>query len=1576
MMLRPASLISLTTLLLVALLVSRAGTQESAPAADALMQQAADKGSVRVIVRLGAPFTPEGHMASPAHVHGQRAHIAAAQTTVRGGLRGVGHRVVREFRGRLPLMAIEASPDALRMLRAMRGTVLEIHEDRPRPPSLAQTVPLLGVPTVWNAGFDGTDQIVAILDTGVQTSHPFFAAAGGKVIAEACFSSNFPGLQTTSLCPGQVEESHAAGSAAPCAIDGCEHGTHVAGIAAGDGRGVAGAPPGGVARGARIIAIQVFSQVNDPSACGGVFFTPCPLSYTSDQIAALEWLDSQRLAFGPRRIASANMSLGGDVEVGPCPTDPLAPAIAQLRTANPGDATDAGVLTVIAAGNDGFTDALSNPACNPTAIAVASSNKAGSAVSSFSNMGSSGIFKNLVLAPGGDFSEAVISSLPPQFGFGSFGGLIGTSMAAPHVAGAISVLRQAKPTLDAAGMLALLQNTGTTVQDGRPPCSGCVSTGATIPRINVLAAAAQLLPPNLVVQTLTAPPSAVPGANISVSVSLRNAGIGAALAPNFAHLYLSANASVPAGAALRTVTFPQVNGGFTSSAMSTTVQIPAGTAAGAYFIVAAADPGAEAESNSNDNTKAVAINVVLPDLMVSSVVATPAIIAPGANISVSHTIRNIAGGPANAPASTSRLFLSDDAVFGGDVDLGPVTVPPITALGSVTVVRTVQIPAGTLPGRYWIFAQANNAGAFAEAPAGNNVGMTATPVAVGSDLVVTTATPTPLAIGPGRNVSVTTTVRNQGGQAAGAFDVGLYLSTNATFESGADQLLVSRRVTSGLPAGAVSTAPMIATIPSNLAAGSYFLIVRADTGDEVAEADEANNVLATPGIQVVRADLAVQSVTGPAVAAPGQNVSVTHVVKNLALSPGGAPATTSRLYLSTDAVLDVPGDTVLGDAAVPALAGGGMATVARVVSIPPGTPPGQYWIIAQANVASTVQEADAASLTNNAKATATPVIVGPDLVMTAATPTPLATAPGSNVSVMTTVKNQGGQGTGAFDVSLYLSTDATFDGADQLLATRRVTPGLAPGAMSTAAMIVTIPPSLAAGAYFVIARADSSGEIDEANELNNARSTAAIQVVRPDLTISTVTFTPAVIAAGTPANVSVTQVVRNTAIAPGTAPASQSRLLLSQNQSAAGTLVDFGLVAVPALPAAASVSVVSRVALPALAPGKYFFLAHADDPGAVFERDDANNSGASAIALVVGPDLAVSAAATVAGAIPGANVSVSYTVRNFGTASGSFTLGFALVPVSPPGPDLLIGPNRTLAVVTGGTFSGSALVHIPADVPDGQYRVRVIADLDGTIAEADETNNTATTGVLTVKAPELSIFVLGVPLVGIAGKTIGIQNTVLNNAPAPGTAPAFQTRLYLSDTALVDPATATLLASRTVSSLGPGAISSATTSIVLPIATGEYFIGAIADAGHVVPESNENNNVGSAPIMVVPAMVRSTTAAVPFTLSNCFIPANNASATLAGTFAISSQTGSTWSGTATVRSGTQTNTIRATGSVNTAGTVNGTFTISNSAGASGGGTFTGTATSAIGGPGSFSATFSGAFTVGETCSISGSLTTP
>src|SRR5205085_4005330 len=177
-----------------------------------------------------------------------------------------------------------------------------------------------------------------------------------------------------------------------------------------------------------------------------------------------------------------------------------------------------------------------------------------------------------------------------------------------------------------------------------------------------------------------------------------------------------------------------------------------------------------------------------------------------------------------------------------------------------------------------------------------------------------------------------------------------------------------------------STAAVMVPLPPDLAAGPYFLLVRADIGGttpngEIVEVNELNNIQAA-ALTVVRADLSVLSVTGPAVAMAGGNVSVMHVVKNLAAAAGGAPATVSRLYLSRDTTLD-GSDVVLGDVAVGPLAGGVPVTLTKTVQIPPGTPPGQYWLIAQANATNARQEADHPSLANNIKAAATPIVVGP-----------------------------------------------------------------------------------------------------------------------------------------------------------------------------------------------------------------------------------------------------------------------------------------------------------------------------------------------------------------------------------------------------------------------------------------------------------------------------------------------------------------------------------------------------------------------------------------------------------------------
>ena len=132
-----------------------------------------------------------------------------------------------------------------------------IVEDRLNAPTLQQSIPGIGADIAHDADITGNGVAIAILDTGVQSTHVNF---GGRVVAEACFSSNFPGYNATSLCPNGQETQFGPGAAEPC-NDQCSHGTHVASIAAGDDDVVSGVAPD-----ADVIAVQVFSYFADPLA--------------------------------------------------------------------------------------------------------------------------------------------------------------------------------------------------------------------------------------------------------------------------------------------------------------------------------------------------------------------------------------------------------------------------------------------------------------------------------------------------------------------------------------------------------------------------------------------------------------------------------------------------------------------------------------------------------------------------------------------------------------------------------------------------------------------------------------------------------------------------------------------------------------------------------------------------------------------------------------------------------------------------------------------------------------------------------------------------------------------------------------------------------------------------------------------------------------------------------------------------------------------------------------------------------------------------------------------------------------
>jgi subtilisin family serine protease len=444
------------------------GRNVNDPRTVAQLQADADAGeAVRVLVELALPITPDG-LLSPAARGAQRAAIAAAQAVVLGAVSGLNADAGHAFET-IPFLALRLDGPALRALRA-NPQVAGIQEDQLWDLTLKESVPLVGAPVTLNSGsaYTGDGYSVAILDTGVTRAHPFLS---GKVVAEACYSNGGIASLSSSLCPGGAGSSTAVGSGEDCSgISGCGHGTHVAGIAAGLRHDTqANGPFDGVARGAEIIAVQVFTNVSGEAR-----------AYTSDIIKGLEFVYGLR---NTRSIAAANLSLGGgSLQSSACDAGNSAfkTVVDNLRSAR--------IATVAAAGNDGSTAGITWPACISSVISVGSTTK-GDVVSSFSN--SAPILD--LWAPGSSIRSSI-----PSAGYASYNG---TSMAAPHVAGAWAIMRQAYPGESVTQLLARLQQAGKPVTDTR---SG----------------AGNLVRPRLDLRTAVEPPIAA----IELSVTLSEGG--------------------------------------------------------------------------------------------------------------------------------------------------------------------------------------------------------------------------------------------------------------------------------------------------------------------------------------------------------------------------------------------------------------------------------------------------------------------------------------------------------------------------------------------------------------------------------------------------------------------------------------------------------------------------------------------------------------------------------------------------------------------------------------------------------------------------------------------------------------------------------------------------------------------------------------------------------------------------------------------------------------------------------------------------------------------------------------------
>ncbi|MBM0277116.1 S8 family peptidase [Micromonospora tarensis] len=194
--------------------------------------------------------------------------------------------------------------------RSLTGGVTHIWLDGKRAVSLDRSVPQIGAPTAWQAGFDGTGVTVGVLDTGIDADHPDFA--GHLTEVRDFTGGNDP-------------------------ADGVGHGTHVASTIVGSGAASDGRYRG-VAPGAKLLVGKVCAT------------TECQ---DSDVVAGMQWLAP--------RARVVNLSIGGTDAPG---LDPLETAVQELSDRY-------GTLFVVAAGNEGKPKSVSSPASADDALAVA-----------------------------------------------------------------------------------------------------------------------------------------------------------------------------------------------------------------------------------------------------------------------------------------------------------------------------------------------------------------------------------------------------------------------------------------------------------------------------------------------------------------------------------------------------------------------------------------------------------------------------------------------------------------------------------------------------------------------------------------------------------------------------------------------------------------------------------------------------------------------------------------------------------------------------------------------------------------------------------------------------------------------------------------------------------------------------------------------------------------------------------------------------------------------------------------------------------------------------------------------------
>ncbi|WP_171036596.1 CARDB domain-containing protein [Dyadobacter sediminis] len=986
--------------------------------------------------------------------------------------------------------------------------------------------------------------------------------------------------------------------------------------------------------------------------------------------------------------------------------------------------------------------------------------------------------------------------------------------------------------------------------------------------------------PDLIVQSMTVPATAITETEMTVSWTIKNQGDGGTNdTPWNDHVYLSDQPTLSTATEkfnMGTVeNFSALAAGQSYQSVPFKFKVPQGIQGNYYVVVTTNESNSFKETDNTNNQKvSAAVKVSLappPDLQVTALTVSPLSAFSEGEITINYTVTNKGPGPTTASNWTDLVLIGTSETVNMNTDLTLSSYGRNKALpadSSYTISQKVNLPQ-RIEGTYYVHVVTDRYSQVFEYNQEDNNSRASLPMTIiqkpTPNLQINDLSLSSASASSGQNITVSWTTSNQGSlEALPGWNEAVYISAEKNFDPDKTLLITSFWRTDTLQSLASSRVQHVVQVPATLPEGSYYFYIVTDANDRIYEnpGEDDNVSPASEKVMIGNPDLKPVSLINPATALSEQSITMQWKVKNESGAAIYTNSWTDRIYLSVNETLEVNDVLLTSSKWDQFLVSGGEYTRNESVTLPANLS-GKFFLILAVDESNTIFEKEE---NNNIVSAPITLSLAPWADLEVVTvPVPAADTLGTVINLQYVVKNSGsGNVTNkTWTDGIYLSATADVDekaliSLGSVVQNRR----LASGQSYTQQTSFTLTGNLPAGNYFTVIKADMADNVFENGAENNninrsVSSTALVALPETDLFVTSGQILSTTVTAGRP--VSLKWTVKNNSKQLTAVPFWTDAVYLSNNPVLDASDVQLGSLTITSpLGGEASYTRNLSVNVPEEAGGKMFFIIHSDRFGQLNDKNRSNNvlamtldGGGNAVEVVTPPpaDLVPLSFTAPNQGIASQPVTITFKVKNTGTGttpSEYWTDQVFLSADDEVGNDIsIVSTSRTIALAPGEEYSHTVQAFLPANQSGNFYLLFKTDSYNNVFERGKENNNVAAANIFISPQQPTDLIVKEVTVPAAeqyAGENVRIGWTVAN-AGTNKASGFLRDAVYISKDDSLD--IADVLLGTLESNIDLSVQDTAKMNLqkqLTNLAAGEYFVIVKTDILDNLLEQNENNN--------------------------------------------------------------------------------------------------------------------------------------